>query len=686
MREDRNEQLKGIVAYSYPEYSSVTDSFRLDDKVTLLPVVHRSGAHARAVEQWLLNQEIDCLAVPLPPSFRESVMVGVEQLPTVSIVVQAPLNAFLWDKKEADWSDSPYGEDENGEDENSSTNGADSENRADSDSDEASDEVEAGPPHSYVPIDPSQSVIAAIRYAMGERIPVRFVDSETDIFEGDQSYAAPDCYALRDVSLEAFSAAILPSIARPKSEQEIERINTMAARLLQLRSRYSKIVMVCSVSQWPWIREAYQKQLLTTYEFDEDIDEEPAINYSIEESTLVFMLSELPYITAVYEQSRLDWSSHAQEAAVDGVKRLLLSARASYTADFGKRSRKISPLLLSQCLKYIRNLSLLEHRFTPDMYTLVLAAKQTCGDQFAIHVAETLRDYAFQEPVHWPSVKMGVRKIQLPEGDIVPAISRLGGDDNTEWRSLQLNRKPLKDQSRQWQMQWNPFRQCSWLPEDAKIESFRTRVIERAKAIMGADLARSEKFTTSMMDGLDMRETLRHWYDGQIYVKVQPPSVGTLDACVFIFDPQPDPNVYTWRTTWYAEYEWESTLAFYATDFHQEMLGPGIAVANYGGAMFLFPPRSIPDIWEDPELEFADTLEERLIAAACRHSESRQVALLSPIAPTAVWRRIAKRYGKSLVHVPLSSFGDAMIAQLRTVHVLNGQQVRSYAAHFIRQA
>lgn len=343
-------------------------------------------------------------------------------------------------------------------------------------------------------------------------------------------------------------------------------------------------------------------------------------------------------------------------------------------------------MLLSQCLKYIRNLSLLDRRFTPDMYTLVLAAKQTCGDQFAIHVAETLRDYAFQESNPWPMVKMGIRKLQLPDGEIVPAICRLGGDEHSEWRTLELNRKPLKDESQQWQMQWNPYGQCSWLPEDAKIESFRTRVIERAKAIMGADLARSEKFTTSLMDGLDMRETLRHWYDGQIFVKVQPPSVGKLDACVFIFDPQPDPQQYSWRATWYAEYEWESTLAFYATNFFDEMLGPGVAVANYGGALFLFPPRSIPDVWEDPELEFADTLEERLIAAACRHSTARQVALLSPIPPTALWRRIAKRYGKSLVHVPMSSFSDAMIAQLRTVHVLNGKHVRSYAAHFIRQA
>jgi hypothetical protein len=108
-------------------------------------------------------------------------------------------------------------------------------------------------------------------------------------------------------------------------------------------------------------------------------------------------------------------------------------------------------------------------------------------------------------------------------------------------------------------------------------------------------------------------------------------------------------------------------------------------VANYGAALFLFPPRPIEDIWTDRGLEFADTLEDRIIAAACLHSRARQVALMSPIPPTVRWRQIAKRFGKSLVHVPMSQFSDEKIAELRTVHVLNGKQVRSYAAHFIRK-
>ena len=47
---------------------------------------------------------------------------------------------------------------------------------------------------------------------------------------------------------------------------------------------------------------------------------------------------------------------------------------------------------------------------------------------------------------------------------------------------------------------------------------------------------------------------------------------------------------------------------------------------------------------------------------------------------------LAKRFGKQWIHVPLRQFGESTVQQLRMVHVLNGKQVRSYAAHFIRRA
>ncbi len=202
---------------------------------------------------------------------------------------------------------------------------------------------------------------------------------------------------------------------------------------------------------------------------------------------------------------------------------------------------------------------------------------------------------------------------------------------------------------------------------------------------MGADLAQTEKFTTSIKDGIDIRETIRHWYDGEIRVKVLPPNKGKLDTAVMLFDSPADPRDYPWRTTWFAEHKNESTLAFFATDFKDQAVGPGICLANYGGALFIYPPIAIPDIWQDPRLDFTSTLEERLLAAACLYSQCPHIALVSPGPPGAAWRQLARMYKKTWVHLPLSRFSDSTVQQLRMVHVLNGKDVRSYAANFIRR-
>ncbi len=636
------------------------DLLRIGPRVTTLPIIHGSGDFALEVRRVMLNHTFDCVAVPLPPSFQEDVEQAIRLLPTPTLVSQPERPRFntLWTPE------SEFAEDEDESD----------------DLDDELDDEDDQPMHSYVPVDPCQGVIAALRIALGERLPRKFIDLETSQFLS-YSAALPDPYALKKVPIERFAAAMLPHLKRLPPGQPQNRVIHMARRLRELEQRYESILFVCSVLDWPWIREAYTEDTPAAAE-DEEV--QATESYQVHERSLLFLFGELPYITGLYERARADLEDD-ENLSIDGVKELLLAARDSYLAEFKGRARKITPHLLSQCLKYIRNLSLIERRMTPDLYSIVVAAKQVFGDQYAIHAAETASRYPYARETGLDRIKLGIEMAELPGGDIVGLINRLPGPP-VSWRSCSLQRRPRREELRRWQMRWNPFSQCSWPPEDERIEDFRTHVMDRAKSVMGADLARSEKFTTSVMDGLDIRETLRHWYDGDIYVKVLPPSRGELDCAVMLFDSPADPRDYAWRSTWYAEHDEESTLAFFATDFHQEMVGPGICVATYGGALFLFPPVVIPDVWTDRRLDFTETLEERLLAAACLHSRSPHIALLSPLPPGAGWRRLAKRYHKKWVHLPLAQFSDSTIQQMRTVHVLNGKHVRSYAADFIRRA
>jgi hypothetical protein len=622
---------------------------RMTPRITLLPIIHGSGDFAIAVRNMMLAHRFDCLAVPLPPSFQAGVEAALEQLPGISLVVQEETRHF---KAAADWS--PESE------------------RRDSD---ASDRT-----FSYVPIDPCQGVIAALRFALSERIPRAFIDLETACFCGTAS-GLPDPYALKKLPVEKFAASLLPLIPRVPAGQATARVVAMAQRLRELEQRHQSILCLCSLLDWPWIREAYHDRVAQT-EADDHVEE--ARVYAADPGTLLFLLGELPFVTGLYERARRELDDD-ENLSIDGVKELLLLTRDRYEADLKSRARDVTPHLLATYLRYVRNLCLIERRMTPDLYTLVTAAQQIAGDQFALHLAETAREYPVAPPLPFEQIQLGIEQARLPDGDVVHLKSRLPGQPLV-WRTCQLRPRPTKHQEQAWALRWNPFQQCSWQPEDVAIETFRTHIKDSALSLIGADLARSEKFTTSMMDGLDIRETLRNWHTGDLYVKLIPPTRGTLDCVVMLFDSPADPRDYPWRITWMAEHHDESTLALFATDFQKEIIGPGIGLATYGGALFLFPPRPIPEVWTDPRLDFCTTLEERLLAAACLHSREKHIALLSAYPPGLAWRRLAKRFRKKLVHVPLSRFSQEKIQQLRLVHVLNGRRVRSYAADFIRKA
>jgi hypothetical protein len=616
----------------------------ISPKISVAPVIHGSGDCAVEVRRLMLAQHFDCLAVPLPESFQEEVERGIEFLPAISLVVQEE--------------PPEYG-------------GVNTDDDSDS---EMANRV------SYVPIDPCQAVIAALRVAIQERMPRRFIDLEVERFNS-YGLMLPDPYALKEVSLERFAAATLPAIPRVPQGQPTDRVRVMAQRLRELEENYSSILLVCSLSDWQWIREAYTDRLEPEAD-DEQVEEAHLL--ATDEASLMFTLGELPFMTGLYEQARAELDDD-ENLSVDGLKHLLLASRDRYMLEMKSLARRITPKLLATYFTYVRNLSLIDSRMTPDLYSLIVAAQQIFGDQFAIELAETARTYPYPSAVGLSQFRMSIDRGELPDGRICDTVSRLPGHPIL-WRSCELKRKPPKIDRERWRTQWNPSSHCSWPTEDVAIEKFRNHVKDVALGIMGMDLAKTEKFSTSMKDGLDIRETLRNWHTGDLYVKIFPPQLGTLDCVLMFFDSPADPRDYPWRITWQAEHHDESTLALFATSFEDELVGPGIALSQYGGGMFLFPPRDIVDVWRDPRLDFVDTLEERLLAAACINSEERHIAVLSEGTPGIGWRRLAKKYGKKLVHVPMRRFSQETIQQLRMVHVLNGHEVRSYAAHFIRKS
>jgi len=372
---------------------------------------------------------------------------------------------------------------------------------------------------------------------MGDHIDRHFIDLETSRYRPN-ARSLPDAYALKKLPIERFAAAVVPHIQAPNDPQWRKRIDYMAWQLRELSVDYKNVLSVCSVLDWPWIRQSFNNR-------DLKCPENEASNitqtFQIETDTLYFSLGELPFITGLYEEARRELDCD-DNLSIDGLKDLLIASRETYTAEYKNRARKITPKLLSQCLKYIRNLTLIDNRFTPQLGTIITAAQQVAGDGYALNVLEMSKKYPFTQSLGLPEVRMSIDQAAFPNDapaefsdEILDVVSRLPGPP-VVLSQIELIPKPDQGQMREWQQKWNPHSQCSWPPEDDVIESFRRTVFDRAQEVMGADLAQTEKFTTSIKDGIDIRDTVRHWYDGEIYVKVLPPTQGKLDCAVMLFD------------------------------------------------------------------------------------------------------------------------------------------------------
>jgi hypothetical protein len=602
----------------------------LSPRLGVLPIIYGSGDFALETRRRLKAFKPDCVAVALPPSFAAAVEEGVERLPQVSLVLQR--------------------------------------------------EITLAGDYNCVPIDPCQGIIAAVRTAMESGIDRAYVDLEVETYE-EQGLSLPDPYALKEVALEKFLIALMPALPSPRQgSQRQERIRRMAYELHRLELEYERVTFVCSVVDWPWIRQAYLARSPYTEHCTGFTMPE---GHRVAEECLYFILGELPYITHLYEHRRAELLTDVT-LAIDGIKSLLLTARDHWIIAQELEDHWLTPQRLGMLLRYVRNLTVMENRLTPDLYNLAVSAKQVVGDAFALSVLETACEYSPQRiGPDDDDINVGLGQIVDADGEVRACKNRLQGVPRI-WRHLPLKFEPPPVDSQKWSQQWDPYGQCSYPPEDGRIESFQQHVREQARLMVGEDLAKVEKFQSSLKDGLDMRETLRNWHTGDLYVRELPPSRGHIEVVVFLFDTPADPERYKWQSTWYAEHQEESTLAFYSTPFLDHMVGPGIGQALYGGCLFIFPPRPIPDIWQDSRFAFCRTLEERLLAGALFHSREKRVVLVSPEPPKIAWRQLARRYRRQLVYMPLKRFSASTIDRLRRFHVLNSRHVRSYASRFIR--
>ncbi len=249
-------------------------------------------------------------------------------------------------------------------------------------------------------------------------------------------------------------------------------------------------------------------------------------------------------------------------------------------------------------------------------------------------------------------------------------------------RPASLKPRPKERHPGEWARNIDGNAICSYPPEDLLIESYGRELKQKAKSILSEERVRTEPFTTSVRDGIDLRETIRHWYENKIYVREFDKISGEVGALVVIYDEDRE-NRYTYLTTWLGEHQNESDMAFYSTDPFAHMVGPGIGRAEYGGFLMTLPPQRMVDVWGDPDYWLAETKPERLLLAALDYSIHRHVVYVAARPPRSIFRTIAYRLGRSILYVPIGQLSPAKLKKIRVVHVLDSHARRQEASRYL---
>jgi hypothetical protein len=329
---------------------------------------------------------------------------------------------------------------------------------------------------------------------------------------------------------------------------------------------------------------------------------------------------------------------------------------------------------------YSRRHARVQGMLVPGLYEWVVGARGVGDDNLAWETFTAARCYPWQTAeseietarVDGEMLDLGTRRVRFHrrffrvKKRLVPIRSRATTDDPAEWLEA---------------FDGNGI--CSYPPEDVVVEDYGRYLQAKAISILTAENSRSEPFTTSMLDGLDLRETLLRIHEGRVWVQEKGRSPGEAGSVIAVFDEDPGGAGYPYLLSWLGEHDQESDMAFYATDPTQQIVGPGILRATYGGFMLTSPPGRLFDVWQDGDYRSARSKPEVLTMAALDYSREKLVVHLSPSPPSEAMKAYAAGQSKRLVHIPLGSVSPITVRKIRVVHILAGHDKRRIAKDYV---
>jgi len=524
----------------------------------------------------------------------------------------------------------------------------------------------------YVPVEPADPFCEAVRTGLEVDAEVIFIEPDS----GDRPHLPdtyPDPYSIRYIGVEKYIEAY-----RLHPLERTDEIAAHAAGMawkLQGADPLASVFVVVSLNMLDPLLDAMETPQ------DPPSRSQPA-NIRLlnpHPDCLAEITVEYPYLQDRYEIYR---STMSPQALIDRPKvqfDLLREAESQYTKNTGDKIEYWQRRMLA---RFTRNLASINGDIVAGVFDLTVAARSVVDDNYAYEVWQMANRYLPQKAaselletvnLSGEEVWLNTKKLRLrrrlprPKQRLVPQV---------------LKRRKKEKFQGEWAQKTDGTAICSYPPEDLLIEDYGRFLKRKAKSMLSEERSRTEPFTTSILDGVDLRETIRNWHESKIYVRQLDRIAGEVGAAVVIFDDDRDGR-YGYLTTWLGEHQNESDMAFYSTFPFEHLVGPGIGRAEYGGLLMTLPPRRMVDVWSDPDYDFAENKPERLLVAALDYSLQRYVVYVAAKPPRSVFRSIAAHLNRRIVYIPIGALNPAKLKKIRVVHVLDSYARRIEAKEYI---
>jgi hypothetical protein len=524
----------------------------------------------------------------------------------------------------------------------------------------------------YVPVEPADPFIEALRTA--EEIGAEVIFLEPHAAERPHlPDTYPDTYSVRRIGLDRYIEAyrVWP---QTRTDEVAAHASAMAWKL-QGADPLARVVVVVSLN--------LLDPLLDAMETPQEPPSVRAKKFDIRllnphPECLAEITIEYPYLQERYEFFRLEMQGEERLDRPRVQLELMREAEAKYNESTGE---KLAHWQRRMIARYTRNLAHMSGDLLANAYDLAVAARSVVDDNLGWEVWQMANRYLAQQEVSdLETVRLSASEIWINTKKL--RIRRRLPRPKQRLKPVGLKPRKREKYPGEWARQTTGDAICSYPPEDLVIEEYGRFLKKKAKAILSEERVRVEPFTTSILDGIDIRETIRNWHRRKIYVRQADRLAGEVGAVVVIFDEDREDR-YRYLTTWLGEHQNESDMSFYSTFPFEHLVGPGIGRAEYGGFLMTLPPRRLFDVWSDPDYEFAESKPERLLMAALDYSVERFVVYVAAKPPRSIFRSIAGHLGRKILYVPIGQLSPTKMKKLRVVHVLDSYDRRAQAKEYL---